>query len=425
MTIDTATVVESATLLPRLPQALSQRIDIRPVVDALRPLIRAHEKEMEVTRRLPEQVIAALYETGTLDAQLPREFNGIEIHPADHVELLFELGRINGSVAWVAMIIPGNYPLFPETVQRELMSRDEQWRTASSSGRHGTAVRVDGGYRFTGHWVFSSASAWANYFCGYAQVFGADGTPEDDPVWGGPLMIHGLFFKDDVEYLDRWDALGLKGTGSGEWKVNDLFVPEKYTGSDSADRAYSDRPFFRDPSWNGQLQIAATILGCAQSAIDAFIEVAATKRANNSFANRAALMGHGELHAVRLATAVAKVRSALEWAKSLAVRAMDAAESGNELSYEEASIEMQHIPMFAGVVSREVADILFGIAGADAVRPGPLQRAIRDAMTAGNHTAVIETGLRPVGQYYLTKDWDGGPVMDLENSLIMPPPESE
>ncbi|GAA3882171.1 acyl-CoA dehydrogenase family protein [Leifsonia kafniensis] len=410
---------------PSLPVALGERIDTTPVIDYLRPIIQQYEQRIEDDARLPDELVDILHDAGVFSTLLPREYGGRELHPVDHFDFIFELSRINGSVGWCAMIQTGGYPMVEPEVFAELSGK-KPWLTAGSHGRIGTEHRVEGGYRFTGEWRFCSGSAWAQYLTGWAKIVDDEGNPIIDLVTGEEAMIDGLFAKADVTVLDEWNPMGMRGTGSGGFTVEDEFLEERFTmGADDIPDAYRDRAVYNLSGWAGQLHIAAMMLGSVQGMVDEFVKVAALRRERFSFTNRAGRMGREQLHQIRIAEAHAEIRAVVEWARALGARDYDAALRGETLPYEDGVIAMQAVPLHAGRVAKEIALTLFGLAGADAVpRDSGLSRAFRDTLTGSQHTAFLEPQFQPIGQYLLSKDSPEG--VHIDESFLMPlPPRGE
>ncbi|HWI21192.1 MAG TPA: YceI family protein [Baekduia sp.] len=419
----TADLSASGGEIPRLPQALGERIDIRPVVEGLRELIEASEPAMERDGELPAELAEALFQAGIFSAIHPREFGGLELHPIDWLDLAFELARINGSVAWLAVIQNGSMPLMAPDVMRELYAQGNgRFVPAGSHGRIGKAVPVDGGYRFTGLWAFASGAPWATHLTAFATVMGEDGEPLESP-WGGPIYVDGIFPKHAVNYLGGWNSMGLRGTGSGQFSIDDGFLERRFVVENGGGHpAYEDRQLFGtgNPMSEGQ---SAMVLGAAQGAIDRFVALASSKVTRSSALNRAGRRGSEQLHQVQIARAHAAVRSAKAWTWDLAARKYAFTNTKDGVAQFALTQEALEAGLHACRIGKEAVNRVFDIAGTDSVIVGRgIERCFRDVHTAGQHTLNLESNFEITGQYLLTKDRPEGPTITSELYIFGPPP---
>ncbi|HWI20999.1 MAG TPA: acyl-CoA dehydrogenase family protein [Baekduia sp.] len=410
----------SAAHLPRLPKALGERIDIVPVVDALRPLIAASEAQMDEERRLPQPLVDALREAGIFHTLYPRELGGLELHVEDFMDLTFELSRIDGSVGWIAVIQNGLSALLAPAAMSELMrSSGGPLIVSGSHGRIGDAVRVDGGYRFTGRWAFASGAPWATHLTAYARVSDGDGNPIVDPANGGPVYIDGLFPKASADYVGGWHSMGLRGTASGQFSLEDAFIEERFTTAGPPHEAYTDRAVFRAPLPGA---LAAVMLGIAQGAVDAFVELSKRPARGDSWGNRADELGSHPLHQIDLAHADGLIRAARSWVWTTTQRALDVAFEDDESLRYEVLVESLQATTYGARIAKQAINLIFDVAGTDAVIIGQgIERRFRDLHTAAQHSYTLETSYRPIGQYYLSRGLRDGPEIDTEGSMLPPP----
>jgi alkylation response protein AidB-like acyl-CoA dehydrogenase len=91
----------------------------------------------------------------------------------------------------------------------------------------GQGVRVQGGYRVSGRWRFGSGCRESQWMmANFAPLEG--GTPQVNAD-GTRDLIRVVFRFDECEVIDTWDMTGMRGTGSHDWTVKDVFVPERRT----------------------------------------------------------------------------------------------------------------------------------------------------------------------------------------------------
>ncbi|HWI23114.1 MAG TPA: YceI family protein [Baekduia sp.] len=407
---------------PRLPQALGERIDIMPVVDYLRPHIVAAEGYIEAHCELPSELVEELCAVGFFWTVHPRELDGLELHPHDYLDLLYEIARISPSVAWVGMIQNGALPLLDPELMQELKDKaGGRLIFSGSHGRIGKAYPVEGGYRFTGHWAFASGAPWATYITAYAYVMGPDDQPLQSP-FGGPMYVDGIFPKAEVNYIGGWDPLGMRGTGSGQFTLEDAFCERRMTNT-GIHESYRDRALFRSGSDQG---INAVLLGGARGAIDVFTQLANAKVTRMSWADRAGKLGSEQWHQMNVAKADAMLNAAKAWTWDLAARNYEGAFSKDAQAAYDRMVEAFQMGAHIARTSKDVVSLMFDIAGADSVVRGRgLERFFRDVHTGAQHTMMLENNWTPGGQYLLTRDQPSGAQIDPSFTLFPPPPPSE
>jgi alkylation response protein AidB-like acyl-CoA dehydrogenase len=202
--------------------------DIRTNARALNGYLREKSAAIEEARRLPGEVVARLREAGMFRLMMPKEWGGPEMCPAEQVEVIEELAKANASAAWCVMIgcDSGFFAGFLEDkAAREIYPRLDM-PTAGSATPSGRAERVPGGYRVTGQWSFGSGVTYADVV-ELACVLHENGAPvkksQDTPATCGFLTP-----ASNVKIVDNWRTTGMRGTGSCDYCVKDLFVPERF-----------------------------------------------------------------------------------------------------------------------------------------------------------------------------------------------------
>jgi alkylation response protein AidB-like acyl-CoA dehydrogenase len=180
-----------------------------------------HAAEAEMLGQLPDATAAQLRQTGIVRLLQPAEFGGYEAHPCDFLESVMVIASRCGASGWVAGVVgvhPWELGLFDRRVQHEIWDDDPDTWIASPYAPMGRARPVDGGYRFSGRWPFSSGTDHCQWV-----VLGGLFTDQAGAVTGGG---HFVLPRSDYEIVeDSWDVAGLKGTGSKDVLVRDAFVP--------------------------------------------------------------------------------------------------------------------------------------------------------------------------------------------------------
>jgi alkylation response protein AidB-like acyl-CoA dehydrogenase len=386
--------------------SLGEGASMAEIARSLEPLIRAHGPSVEAGR-IPPPLVEAMYDHGVFRAMLPREVGGLEAEPVEWLRLIEAISRLSASVGWLAFITSGVGLTFldPERFERFRLRAGGRLMLAMSLGRiGGRAVRVDGGYRVTGRWPFASGSPYATWLGAQSYVTGPDGTPETD-AGGQPRRLLAIWPADQARLIDTWDGLGLRGTGSGDFEVTDLFVPDEQVNPGFYGPPRYDRALFRIKEMP-EVGHGAHALGIASGALAAFTDAVNSRPAAGSARHLA--MGHMQAHQVAFARADALVRAARALLHQTAREAYAAAQAG-ELPLE-LRVRLREANIFTVRSAKEAVGLVFDMAGSSAVyRDRPIEKAFRDISTAANHTNYVETAYAAVGSYYLTRDGAAGP----------------
>ena len=197
------------------------------VVDAVRellPELRERAQQTEDARRIPAESIEALRRSGFFRLLQPAGHGGLEADPLDFYRSVRLIASACGSTGWVASVLgchPWQLGLFAAQAQQDVWGTDQDARISSSYAPMGRATPVDGGFRFSGRWSFSSGCDHASWVFLGGFVLGDDGNPVDFRTFLLPLS--------DYKIEDVWDTVGLRGTGSNDILVDDVFVPEHRT----------------------------------------------------------------------------------------------------------------------------------------------------------------------------------------------------
>jgi indole-3-acetate monooxygenase len=377
------------------------------IARSLEPLIREHAAAL-ADGRIPPPLVAAFYDTGVFRAMLPLEVGGLEADPVEWLRMIEEIARVDASAGWLAFIQSGVGLTFLDPARFERFRERGGGRLilAMSLGRlGGTAVRVEGGYRISGRWPFASGSPFATWLGAMSAVAGSDGSPVLDAS-GQPQRLLAIWPADQARLIDTWDGLGLRGTGSGDFAVTDLFVPDEQVNPGFYGPPAYDRALFRIKEMP-EVGHGAHALGIASAAVAAFADAVNAKPVPGSA--RQLAMGHMQAHQIAFARADALVRAARALLHETVRAAYADAATGPELSLE-LRVRLREANIFAVRSAKEAVGLIFDMAGSSAVYRGrPIEQAFRDINTAANHTNYMETAYTAVGSYFLTRDRADGP----------------
>jgi alkylation response protein AidB-like acyl-CoA dehydrogenase len=368
---------------------------------ALGPRIRASADQIERERRLPDELVRALSEAGILRMMVPRALGGAEADPVTQVEVLEAISRADGSVGWVTAIASGTAWttafLRPEVAAEILADPHAVLVGSLALPSGGRAVAVDGGYRLTGRWPFGSGCEHAAWMVSRAVVYDGDRPLPD--AEGMPLARVLLFPRHEATILDTWDVAGLNGTGSHDYTVADLFVPEERTFALAGETAYHPGPLYLARFF--LMAHGAHALGIARAAVDALVELVGSKRQTGSGAEGLVRdRPHVQL-AVARAEALVRGGRAYLWETTRAV--WDEACTTGAVS--DASRALARLANSAAFESATRAvDLMYTVGGGSSVyRRSPLQRYFRDIHTASQHSIVAPGSFEQIGHALLAR----------------------
>lgn len=353
-------------------------------IESLLPSLRDRAQETEDLRRIPDENIKGLQETGFFRLMQPRRYEGLETSPNDFYRAIRMIASACGSTGWASSVLgihPWQLGIYDDRAQRDVWGDDPSTLVSSSYAPMGRATPVDGGFTFTGRWSFSSGCDHAQWIFLGGLVLGEDGNPVDFRTF--------LLPRADYEIIDVWDTIGLRGTGSNDIVVADAFVPE-YRSLSFMDtgrcygpgQAVNDGPIYKLPFASVfSNSIAVPILGMAQGAYEAYVGWT-KERVRASTGGKAA---DDSFNQMRIADSAAQLDAAV----LMIERNID-----EELGYIERG---EKIPMSLRVRTRRdqvnataagiaAVDRLFESSGGRALRAGtPIQRFWRDAHAGRVH----------------------------------------
>jgi alkylation response protein AidB-like acyl-CoA dehydrogenase len=247
---------------------------------ALVPAVEAAADRIEAERRIVPDVIAALHEAGIFHMLLPPSLGGGGADIVAFNEVIQTVAAADASTAWclgqqIASTQAAGY-LDPK-IAREVFGPPHgavAWGPPSGA----KALITDGGYIVNGSWRFASGSGHCPWIGGHSAVIERDGKPRLDDK-GRPVLRTMLFRKEAATWHDIWHVVGLRGTGSNQYEVRDLFVPEAYTTwrDQPSDRA-NDGPLYNIPLLTLYgIGFSGVGLGLARASLDAFMTLANSK----------------------------------------------------------------------------------------------------------------------------------------------------
>lgn len=246
-------------------------------VEGLRGEVAAVREDADRLRRLPDPIAKAFVERSFYRVILPVELGGLGADPLTYLRMVEAFSAMDGSVGWNFAIGAGSSLLggfVPERVAKEIFGSPHAC-VAGAAAPSGTARIVDGGYRVSGRWSFASGihqSTWVMAGCMLEE-----GDPPA-PVRSGIPLRHVVVPRASVQVLDTWHVGGLRGTGSTDFAIDDLFVPSERSFLMFMGERLHDAAIFRLPTTFFGVALATVALGIARGAVEAFVELALEKR---------------------------------------------------------------------------------------------------------------------------------------------------
>ena len=373
--------------------------DVIAAATALGPRIQAAREEGETTRRVPPALAEALAAAGLLQMHLPRSMGGPELPPLTAFRAIEEVSKADGSVGWCTMIATAA-SLFTgwlrTDVGRALCGQPADLRVAGSLRPQGQAYPVEGGYRIRGHWNFASGINHATWL--YCPCTIMDGeVPRQTPA--GTPAVRAMWVPAQVATLeDTWSVVGLCGTGSQDFRVDDVFVPTAHTSS------FGDPPQEPGLLYHPRLLLVtvwtstvANALGIARGAMNAFLALATCTSSTGS----PALLRDRPFVQTRVAEAEAILSAARAYVMEAVGTAWEVVGAGvpdPSLAIAQARLAITH-----GIHEAvRAVDLVFHAAGTNAIyRANPLERYFRDIHVAVQHNAAYPAHYESAGKVLL------------------------
>ncbi len=372
------------------PTTALGREDAVAAARRLAPLAAASADVIERSGRLPADLVEALSAARLYDLYLPVSVGGPEADPLTALLAVEALARADASVGWCVQVSVANSwqlaAIAPEAVAAMVMAAGGALRVAGSARPLGRAERVDGGYRVSGRWDFASNVLHADWYVGTC-IAEEDGRRRTRvvcvPVASGQI-------------IETWDVAGLRGSGSHDFAVADLFVPDTHVAAGRHVAAQAG-PLYRPrltmvANW---APTAAIGLGVARGAIDAFVAMSGDGTANTV---DVALRDRADTQRA-VGRAAAKLGAARAYCLDAIGRAWETDADTDPSVLDEAVLQARLAITNALHTAVEVVDLLFHAGGTRSVfAAAGLERRWRDAHVAVQHGAALPSHFDAAGR---------------------------
>lgn len=348
---------------------------------ALTPLIEAAADEIEKQRRVTDEVMAALHDAQMFRMMMPRSIGGGEALPAQYTQVLEAVAIADASTAWClgqALGCSFASAYLDHDVALDIFGPKDAVLAWGPPRGGAKAIKVDGGYKATGLWMFASGILNATWVGGHAVVCDSDGEPIKDGN-GRPIQRTMMFPASECEIHDVWHVLGLRGTGSNNYQVKDLFVPEAHTmWRDAKDEIREPGPLYQVPILTAYgIGFVGIAMGLARATLDAFMELAMTK----SPAGFTVTLSEHPVIQSQVSQWMGRFNSARSYLFEMIDAYWEAISADGDPSLEQRALLRVAISN-AMITSRDVVDFCYHAAGTNGIFEGsPFERRFRDIHT--------------------------------------------
>jgi resorcinol 4-hydroxylase (FADH2) len=367
--------------------AVSEKARLIDNARKLVPALRSRAEKTNQARQIPQETINDYWEANLFGILRPKRYGGLEMRFDDFLDVAAEVGRGDGSAAWVYSVLVVHelmISLYPEELQSEIWN-DPRALIASSFAPGAQPKKEDGGYRVSGKWSFCSGVDNAQWMI-LGAMFGMVGNPQRPDVRFMVLPI------GDCKIIDDWRVLGLQGTGSKSIVVENVFVPDSRivsgeamaTGQAPGGQVHS-RNIYRAPTWAVfPFCLSSSAAGIARGGLEQFLE-RIKERAAAFDLQQLSQMQHIRM---RISEAGALIDAAALLYQRSARETFDKIESGEPLSIEH-RLRSRRDQAYSVVMATRAMELLFKSTGGKGLYDNdPVQRAYRDLHAMGAHIAV-------------------------------------
>lgn len=366
---------------------------------ALGPLIAASAPGIEASRRFPPELVEALHRARLLRLLLPRSAGGEEVDPGTYLRAIIALAEHDASVAWNTYVA-NSATLIAAMLEPDAAAAifaDPRAVIAWGPPNGTVAAAVPGGYRVSGRFDFASGCRMASWMGVHCPVREADGSLRPNAL-GRPAIRTLLFPAAEARLIESWDAIGLRGTGSDSYAVEDVFVPERFSGSREEPERRRERGPLYAFTHQGLYAVGASgvALGTAGAMLRAFMALATGKAPRGQ-----SLLAEDALVQAEVARATAQLGAARAWLLEMLGEMQAAARPDAPLPVE-ARARLRLGCAHAIQVAITVGDAAYRAAGTDAIRPGsPFERRFRDLHTLSQQIQARSAHFAAAGQVLL------------------------
>jgi alkylation response protein AidB-like acyl-CoA dehydrogenase len=377
-------------------------------VKDMAPIIREHAAEAEAHRRLSRPVVEAMLQAGLYSLARPQAFGGLEVDPLTIFRVVEAVARQDSAAGWNLQISVGGHAFLawlPDEGAAEILHSHPQTILGGSFTPGRQAIPVEGGYRLSGQWPFVSGSHDAHWFLFLPQIMDGDQPHRD--AQGHPVQRFMFLPARQATILDTWHTLGMRGTGSNDVVVADLFIPERHTAPlvplTQPGTAYQG-PLYRLTLWVPVVLMASVALGIARAAIDDLIALAQTKTPSFTGAS----LGARQVVQRQVAEAEATLGAGRAYLYTTFQESWAAAVQGAAIPLEQ-KLKMQLSVSHIVACAAKAVELVHAAVGTSSIRnDARFQQYFRDIHTITQHAFVSASRYESVGALMLGVESDWG-----------------
>ena len=367
---------------------------------AVQAILDQHGPQADRRRELTPEMVDALVDQDLLRMLLPKSMGGQEVDLLDYCRACEAVAWADASAAWFVNQSNVSAASSAAAMPHEAAARMFEGQRAGLAwgAKHGNsrAIRVEGGYRLSGTWSFASGGRHTRHLGAHSAVQNPDGTPH--MRYGRPDDRSFLFLRSDAKIVDDWHVLGLRGTGSDSYTVEDLFVPDEHAPArDVPDERREKGPIY--PVGSTLLYamgFCSVTIGVARRMLDAYLDLARGRH------SRAAPTPMARNNAVQREMAVLEARlSAARAFLHEAVRQVYDASKAGTLDLD-LRMRLRLATTWGMNEATDVSIACYRGAGTAAIaEKAPFERRFRDAMSASQHLQAMWPMAEMVGRHLI------------------------
>jgi len=366
----------------------------------LLPLLDAHGPEIDRRRELTPEAVDALVSQDMLRLLLPRGLGGQELHLLEFCKTTETIAWADASTGWFVnqsnVSAASSAAAMPHEAAAAIFDGPRTGLAWGARHNYSTCIRVEGGYRLTGIWSFASGGRHTKWLGAHSAVQNPDGTPH---------IRHGraddrsfLFLRAQAKIIDDWHVLGLRGTGSDSYAVEDLFIPEAHAPArDAVEERRESGPLY--PIGSTLLYavgFSGVTLGLARRMLETYTELARSRHSKasiNAMAENNAVQREIGLMEARLSAARAFLHEAVcQVYEASAANALDT----------DLRMRLRLATTHGMNEATEVSIACYRGAGTAAIMDkAPFERRFRDAMSASQHMQAMPGHIETVGRHII------------------------
>ena len=380
-------------------------VDYTAIATELAPIIKENSDRINSERQIPSDIAQDLADRGFFRLLLPKTLGGAELEHSQFLNILEIIAESDTSTAWCLNqnnVWSTSSTRMPEKTAKEIWKDQRAVVTNGPPSAVCKAIPVEDGYALSGRWNFSSGCTHATWIAALSPV----ATPDGSSLVSGERkdMKILLIPKEQVEFVDTWDAQGMRGTSSFGFELNNLFVPSNHTYDQDEAEPWNNGPLYVIPR---TLLFAAGFSTVALATANASIKIAVDfASGGHSGRNQAMLRDQGTTQR-SIGEAQAIYSASRAFLRESMARVWDSASHKGVLTLEE-RIALRLASTYAIRTAANVVDICYNLCGSGAIfSSNPIQRRFQDIHVITQHLQGHPTNYEYAGQFLLGIEPEG------------------